>query len=291
MTTIMITRPYSKSCNQLIDNLQNIGYKVISWPFIFLEDIPMASVPKLEDYDYLICVSIKAAERLVDLLAEAKNKNNNTYINLAQESIVRQKLLKGAPIFFTPGAATAEYLRLHGATVHYPPQTIGAAAMLAMEGLSNINRNKKVLVVCGEQGGKLPLKELSKKCDKVDKLALYKTRAIFYDKYLWLAEGHIDYIWATSENILRNLLVNIKKLSNISEQTTQRKSNFDKISLANRNLDISPDISKDSLLEIKIIVPSLRLYKLAKELGFVNVIKILDASNKQLIAYLQKQKL
>ena len=251
MTTVLVTRPSSDSCEQLITALQNRGYKTISLPLIKIEHIEDVVAPEISNYDYLVCISINAAERLTQLLS---NKNGKSMKERPLE-----KALIDAPRCFAPGNATAKYLASHGARggTFSPCNDIGAKAMLEMSEWGDVH-GKKILVVCGEGGGELPEQELSKRGANVDKLLLYKTKPIAYCENNWLVAGKVDYIWATSGSILNNMRNNIER-----NNTTE-------------------------LLLSKIIVAGSRLYELAQELGFSNVIALPNASNSTLLDYLHK---
>ena len=251
MTTVLVTRPPSDSCEQLITALQNEGYKTIHLPLIKIEYIEEVVAPKISNYDYLVCISINAAERLTQLL---NNKDSKS-----MKGIPLGKALIDAPRCFAPGNATAEYLASHGARrgTFAPCNDIGAKAMLDMPEWGDVH-GKKILVVCGEGGGELPEQELSKRGARIDKLLLYTTKPISYCKNNWLVAGKVDYIWATSGSIINNMRNNIER-----NNTTE-------------------------LLLSKIIVAGSRLYELAQELGFSNVVVLPNASNSTLLDYLRE---
>ena len=246
MTTVLVTRPPSDSCEQLIIALQNEGYKTIRLPLIKIEYIEGVVAPEISNYDYLVCISINAAEILTQLL-----RSKGTLID-------KEKPLMGMPQFFAPGKSTAEYLLSQGAGAIAPRNDIGAKAMLDMPEWGDVH-GKKILVVCGEGGGELPEQELSKRGARVDKLLLYTTKPISYCKNNWLVAGKIDYIWATSGSIINSMRNNIER-----NNTTE-------------------------LLLSKIIVAGSRLYELAQELGFSDVVALPNASNSTLLDYLREQ--
>ena len=64
MTTVLVTRPPSDSCELLISALQNKGYKTIRLPLIKIEYIEGVVAPEISKYDYLVCISINAAENI-----------------------------------------------------------------------------------------------------------------------------------------------------------------------------------------------------------------------------------
>ena len=252
MTTVLVTRPPSDSCELLISALQNKGYKTIRLPLIKIEYIEGVVAPEISKYDYLVCISINAAERLTQLLSNKDGKS------IKERPL--EKVLIDAPRCFTPGNATAKYLASHGARggTFSPRNDIGAKAMLDMPEWGDVH-GKKILVVCGEGGGELPEQELSRRGANVDKLLLYTTKPISYCKNNWLVAGKIDYIWATSGSIINSMRNNIER-----NNTTE-------------------------LLLSKIIVAGSRLYELAQELGFSNVVALPNASNSTLLNYLREQ--
>jgi len=183
MRRILITRPRQERAYSLMAELEAIGWQSVYLPLIACSFLRV-KFPPFENYDLVICVSLRAAEALA-----------------------RQEKKTSLPIVVA-GQQTAAYLSSYGFNPVYSDDGVGSEAMLNLPELNNV-RNKHILLIAGDQGRQLLERELSERGAQIDKLVVYECSLRHYSLVRWQQSAPLDAIWVTSGRILQALEENI----------------------------------------------------------------------------------
>ena len=183
MRRILITRPRHKRAQSLMAELEAIGWQSVYLPLIRCSFLRVR-FPSFENYDLVICVSLRAAEALV-----------------------RQEIKTRLPIVVA-GQQTAAYLNSYGFNSVCPDNGVGSEAMLSSPELSNVH-DKHILLIAGDKGRQLLERKLSELGAQLDKLVVYACSLCHYSLASWQQLTPLDAIWVTSGRILQALEENI----------------------------------------------------------------------------------
>lgn len=246
---VLVTRPRDQA-GPLIAMIENAGARAIGLPAIEIlamseQEIDKQKILDLDCYDYLIAISVNAAQCL------------RHWVDCFWPQIPPHLL------GFAVGESSAQELEKLGLVTHFPQKGTGALALLGVTELQE-PAGKRVLVAKGEGGRDLLRQELSKRGAQVDELDLYRRVLPEYDKarLALLLQQPIDAIVATSLAILENTLL-----------------------LLNEHQVDEPllDEDQDKFKHLPLVTVSPRISDAARAMGFTQVFEAADASDASIL--------
>lgn len=194
---VLVTRPAAQS-DGLARAIERRGGSALRFPVLEIappRDVAVAvkGLSRLSSYDWAIFVSVNAVERSVELSAHVMHDLDSSGLKIA-----------------AVGSATAAALRKHGATVTLqPPQGATGAEFLlqALEFERSAVSGFRVVIVKGEGGRTLLMRELTGRGALVEQLSVYRRTKPTHELRATFPnfERDVDIIVLTSGDAMQNL--------------------------------------------------------------------------------------
>lgn len=236
---VLVTRPAGEAADRLAAAVEDAGYRAVLQPLLELEPI---AAPTAAD-TRLIGV-LDSFQHVIFVSANAV-RFGMLWLG------ARWPALPAGPQWYAVGAATGALLAEQGVPVHTPGQEMTSEGLLALPGLRDV-AGTRVLIVKGAGGRETLATELAARGADVEVLACYR-RAVPR-----LAEGALA------------ALLEGEKVAVVLLSSGEGFENFQRL--------LSPSESS-KFTGLRLIVPSDRVARMAREAGFDNIVIADNASD------------
>lgn len=257
---VLLTRPASQAVN-ISRRIEQLGGTVLGLPLLEIDPIRdkpsiervKSAIMGLDQYDIALFISTNAASLGMEWIGQ-----------------YWPQLPVGLQAYAV-GPSTAEVLRQFPWSVHCSSTGITSEDLLELPGLQDI-AGKRVALFRGQGGRELLAQTLRARGARVDYVEVYRRREPVYDREQTLAtmrSKQINIAVITSMQILESLLALLgPRVASTGDALARDNTEGALLSL---------------LQTLRIVVPSRRVYDVAKESGFRRVIQASGADDESIL--------
>ena len=246
---ILVTRPQLQAV-EFVNLLSSHGFNVLQFPTLEIKSVELDEslthkLTLLNDFDIIIFISSNAVKQTIKQLK---------ILNIPVSSVAT----KIAVI----GQATSDVARQAGFEVTIETESgFNSEALLEHKALQvDQLKNKKILIIRGDVGREKLADVLRQRGANVNYAAVYKRAVPEQDS--GVSRKHLSFNWFE------------KNINVITISSNEGLQNL---------YDMLDFPGKQDMLNVTIIVPSERSYKLAKSLGFVSIVNAKSACNQDML--------
>lgn len=253
--TVLVTRPQARAA-EFIDLLNDNGFNALAFSSIEIQPVKLNAqienqLKSLNEYDYIIFISINAVEQAAGFMQQ---------LNLKPQSISTK--------IATIGKATFKAANQAGFKVNISPEKgFNSESLLALNELQREQINgSRCLIIRGLGGLEKLADELRQRGAQVDYAEVYRREKPAQDKNI--SRRQLSEKWQSF------------KINAITVSSNEALQNL---------YDMLEQPGKSVMLKTNVIVASQRGVSLAKKLGFRSVICAQSAMNQHMLAALKNE--